>query len=71
MIASHADYRLYNIFTVQYNYRNPKKTHDNMQQTSAEKYFIGSAFAGVLDILSSQKSALLAGCITVWAKSET
>jgi hypothetical protein len=29
-----------------------------MQQNSAEKYFIWSAFAGVLDILSSQKSAL-------------
>ena len=47
-----------NISTVQYNYRNPKKTHNNMQQNSAEKYFIWSAFAGVLDILSSQKSAL-------------
>ena len=31
--------------------------HDNLQQNSAEKYFIWSAFAGVLDILSSQKSA--------------
>ena len=57
-IASHADHWLCKIFTVQYNYITPKKKHDNMQQNSAEKYFIWSAFAGVLDILSSQKSAL-------------
>ena len=46
------------ISATQHNYSNPKKVHDNLQQNSAEKYFIWSAFAGVLDILSSQKSAL-------------
>jgi len=36
-----------------------------------KKYSLSRAFAGYLDILSHQKSALWAGCITVWAKFAT
>ena len=46
---------------------NVVKIH-SIWKNSIEKYFISCAFAGYLDILSRQKSALWAIKDTVWAK---